>query len=240
MTLLIAASLLGCGGTGGAETAQTSTPRLTSVEWVLTWDESPLEPDETEGWATTNDLGYRIEVVQGWSISYLLSLVPCETEAITDTGMLAWLSWIVGAPAIADHAPFSDPSLLELSAIEDIDRPRSLKLGPLAFPEQTYCSVYWLVARGDRDTEAEGTSLKLSGVWSRGEQSGVLEIDTDFSLALIADIPPVASHKTHAQVTLTRPLARLFDGIDFAESNGYKQSWQALSNLVEGTEITAN
>ena len=236
MTLLIP-FLIGCGGSGGKQTAETTTPTLTSVEWVMAWDGSATETRETGGWSTTSDLGYEIEVDEGWVLTYLLSLVPCETEA--DTGALAWLGWIFGAPALADHAPFSDPSLVELSAVEGFDSPSTLSLGPFDFPEQTYCSIYWLVARGEPETAAAGTSLRVSGMWQRGSETGVLEIDTDFALALIEDIPPISMDQSDLQVTLARPLATLFDGIDFADANSYQQSWQMLSNLVEGADISA-
>jgi len=202
----------------------------------MAWEESQIETLANGGWSTTSDLGYRVEVEEGWVLTYLLSLVPCETAA--DTGALAWLGWVLGSPALADHAPFSDPSLVELSAVEAFDAPRTLGLGPFGFPEQTYCSVYWLVARGEPDTTAAGTSLRISGTWQRGAETGLVDIDTDFALALIEDIPPINLDQSELQVTLTRPLATLFDGIDFAQANSYQQSWKTLSNLVEGTDIS--
>jgi hypothetical protein len=203
----------------------------------MAWEESQIESLDAGGWSTTSDLGYRVEVEEGWVLNYLLSLVPCDSEP--DTGALAWLGWVFGSPAHADHAPFSDPSLVELSALEPFDSPRTLNLGPFGFPEQTYCSVYWLIARGEPGTAAGGTSLRIRGTWQRGTETGAVEIDTDFALALITDIPPISADQSGLQVTLTRPLSTLFNGIDFAAANPYQQSWDTLSNLVEGTDIAA-
>jgi hypothetical protein len=236
MTLGLLLGLMGCAAESKQDVEETTaTPELSSLSWTLEWDHSHTESTDSGGWVTTNDQGYRVEVDSGWAVLYALSLVPCDL-ASKQPETSVW-GWLFGRSAWANHAPFDDPSLVEFSIPERLDPPIDQQLGPIQFPVDTYCDTFWLVARGDPGTESDGTSLALTGTWSRGDMSGRVELDSDFALALYEPLStvPVATRGLH--VTLRRSMHTLFDGIDFENDNHDTQAWRTVSNLIEDTDV---
>jgi hypothetical protein len=94
------------------------------------------------------------------------------------------------------------------------------------------------VARGDPDTAAAGTSLSLEGQWSKDGSGGEFMLESDFALASITDLDPIQVNQTELSVTLQRPMARLFDDIEFATDNDYTIAWRTLSNLIEQSQVS--
>ena len=206
-------------------------PTLTALAWTLDWDTEQIDFDAEGQWSTTTDLDYTVTISSGFIVTAAIALVPCERKA--DTGALAWLPSLFGAQAIAEHAPFNDPTLRVLGAVESLTPPFSADLASARLPGNAYCSVYWLLAHGEPESDNANTSLRLIGAWQRGNATGTIDIDSDFARALIADLDPVPIETTHARLSLTRPMASIFDGIDFAADNNHAIAWKVLVSLTD-------
>ena len=213
----------------------TTEPILNGVEWVLDWDRTGTENHADGSWSVDTDRGYRVTVNTGWIITSAISLVPCTLGE--DTGLFSWLGVLWGRSAWAAHAPFSDGSMLELSAKEPLTPATTVVLPNLEFSKTQYCSSYWLLARGGPGTAAEHTSLFLDGTWSKKGQSGTLFIDTDFTRARIADLDPISVTQRSPRAVLTRELSTAFDGIEFTSDNDYSVAWSIISNLTDHAQL---
>jgi hypothetical protein len=206
-------------------------PAVSSVQWTLAWNQEDIDVFGSGAWSTTNNQGYSVVLSSGFAVTHTLSLVPCESH---DTGLEVDSSTF----RLPDHAPFLDDSLVELSTPESLTSVTNVQLGPVTFPEAQYCQAYWLVARGDPETAAAGTSLSLDGSWSKDGIEGQFMLESDFALASITDLDPIQVNQTELTVTLQRPMARLFDDIDFATDNDYTIGWRSLSNLIEQSQVS--
>lgn len=227
--------LAGCAAPKQPEPNRTA-PTLSSLEWSLGWAADGAEMNDDGSWSTTTDLGYRVTVSKGYIVTSLVSLVPCET----DTGLASRLmEWVIPT-ARANHAPYDDPSLLELSAKESLTPWVHIDLPAVTFPESKYCSVYWLLSRGDADTDLSETSVAISGTWTHQDVSGTIDIETDFARAFIAELPLLAADQRSATGTLTRSAGTAFDGIDFSGANEYTVAWGVVKNLTESAEFSLN
>lgn len=222
--------LLGCAAQTESPPLLTTMPALTAMGWTLSWrrDGAILTSDGTLSVST--DLGYEVTISEGFVVTSLVSLVPCDTNH--DTG-LAWaLNWLL-PPAYASHPPFDDPSLVELQAKESLAPPRDVELPSVDFERSVYCSVYWLVARGPPESDIEGTSVQAAGQWSRNGATGPISIDTNFARAFITGLPPMDADAHIAHGIVNRSLGTLFDGIDFETANGYTVGWGVVKNLTD-------
>ena len=217
---------------------QTDLPTLTALSWTLDWDADGIELGPDGSWSTNSDLGYTVTVSHAFIVTAAISLVPCTLEG--DTGVFAWLSLLLGQPAFANHAPFEDGSLLELSAKEWLTPAKTVSLPSTSFPLTQYCSAYWLLARGGPDSEFEHTSIELRGTWHHGDDTGSFDITSDFARASIANLSAIPVDTRQGHVTLTRPMARLFDGIDFAKDNDYAIAWSVVHTMTEQATFVLN
>lgn len=204
---------------------------VSSVRWVLDWDESGTEEAHPSGWTVESNLGYTVTLEEGWLLTSVVSLVPCDAD---DTG-----THTEGLELAADaHAPFDDPSMLELTAIESLSRPV-----PVAMPQQTfaatrYCRSFWLIARGDQGTATSNTSMFLTGHWTRGNQAQPFTVNTDFTSSMLGGISGHEATPLQPSVVLTRQLRTLFDDVNFEAANDYSVAWTILENLTNQATVT--
>jgi hypothetical protein len=231
--VLVNLLLLGCssGSPSGTLDLALEMPTVSSVTWTLAWNQEDIEGLRSGAWSTTNNHGYSVVLSSGFAVTHTLSLVPCDSH---DTGMGDEPNRF----RLPDHAPFLDDSLVELSTPEDMTSVTDVQIGPITFPTAQYCQAYWLVARGGPDTAAAGTSLSLEGQWSKDGSGGEFMLESDFALASITDLDPIQVNQTELSVTLQRPMARLFDDIEFATDNDYTIAWRTLSNLIEQSQVS--
>jgi hypothetical protein len=238
--LRLAACLLpfACTTTQAGHDQQTDLPTLTALSWTLDWDTDGIDLASDGSWSTSSDLDYTVTISHAFIVTAAISLVPCTLES--DTGIFAWMSLFLGQPAFANHAPFDDGSLHELSAKEWLTPSKSVSITSTSFPLTQYCSAYWLLARGGPESEVEHTSIELRGTWRHGDDAGSFDITSDFARASIADLSPIPVGTRQGHVTLTRPMARLFDGIDFAEANDYAIAWSVVHTMTDQATFVLN
>lgn len=212
-------------------------PRLTldAVTWALAW--TGVTPGET--WTTTNDLGVTFTVDGGFLVDYSASLVHCaDTVARAEApGPDLWSLVGVGTAYAADSA-IDDPSTVEPQLGEALAALPHTELGSRTFAARAYCSVHWLIARADAGVQADdgtdlsGTSLRVQGTWEDAEGTGVLDLTSDFTQGVLLPLPEVVAKGSHAEITLVRDAARMFDGLDPRTMNEYAASWTILENLA--------
>lgn len=281
-TLLIGLlALAGCDGADGATdgmsdamadatsdaiadaTADAAPPAPGEVRYVLDWDDTGLDVAADGTWSVTNDLGHRVHITRGWLTSYNVSLVPCwliegtERAARRDgpldaLGRALWA--LLGGVAHAGHDDEPDPSLYATPHVEPLVGRAPLALPPVTgVPAETYCKVFYLVARADADAVGapaevpfDRVTLHLEGTWRPpGGEPAPFALVTDLNigrnLGLYAPgtadaegadlrLDPAESGLT---VTIHRRPAGWFDGLDFAATTDDTRRARALMpNLV--------
>lgn len=225
---------------------------LTAATWKRVWDRTGVTPDPDGGFSVDTDLGYRVHVTEGWLAHHSVSLSPCDAAKSNAEEARFWGFSIKSAFA---HEENQDPSSIEAMVVEDLTRLDDAELGASSFPPALYCRAHWLVARSTGEQTAPegvdmgGSSLRLSGAWSRGGVTEAFAIDTWWPQAILLDIEDAASPEAlreaqgdrairFAFVTLRRPLGRAFDGVDFETATEDQIAGWLLDNLVAGAEVS--
>lgn len=108
----------------------------------------------------TNNLGYRIELLQGYVADLSLELIPCQKFGEIFRKM------IFGRAAHAGHSRFQSPNRLQHSRIEPIVPPDPARLGAFSPPDVRYCKAHYLVASAVAATEALPAAPDLRGLGS--------------------------------------------------------------------------
>jgi hypothetical protein len=246
----LAASLTGCSALDGAAddgtiapeaVASDTTLRLRAARWEGAWTPAGAEQTAAGGFRTTTDEGYTVVIDEAWLVNYAVTLVPCEESEAVALRLLG-----IGT-AQAHHGEFEDPSQLEPVLVEPFadPQPTTTELGRSTFPGASYCGVHWLIARGDDTSLApDGSSaadraVHLTGSWHRGDERGVILIDTSLAQGMLRTLDEVHVVGTGAEalITIERQLGTMFDGIDFATANPNLVDWEVVSNLVEQSSV---
>ncbi len=223
---------------------------LSAATWNLGFNTEGIDFHADGGWSVTTNLGYRVTIDTGNIVLHRVALIPCPTEP-TETS--SWLG--VSIDSAFAHEEESDPSSMETLAAADIIRPKTMEIGANAFAPVRYCQVYWLVARGMAGATAEdgldisNRSVFLKGTWERGGVSGPLSVDTWWPGGVISDLKDLvkpnlfstaaAESSVHfAWITITVPLGRLFDDIEFDGDSDAIVADSILDNLTMSADVT--
>jgi hypothetical protein len=227
---------------------------LTAATWTRSWDKTGVTPHPEGGFSVDTDLGYRVHVTEGWLTHHSVSFSPCEPAGGAAEDAHWWSSPIKSARA---HAEDKNPSTIEALLVEDLTSLDDAELGAVSFPPALYCRAHWLVARSTGEqispegVDMGGSSVRLSGTWSRGGVTEAFSVDTWWPHALLLDIEAIASPEDLAEarddgasrfafVTLRRPLGRAFDGVDFETSTEDQIAGWLLDNLVAGAHLSVD
>jgi hypothetical protein len=244
----------------------TSSGETGELRYVLEWDTDGVEA-ETTGWSTTNDLGYRVHLRRGYLVSYNAELIACEDESEdstdgqgSETGSFQALSLLrnlAGSPlAWAGHPSETSPSATPHSMAEDLVAPQEIEFGYLSLPQGVFCSVHYLVARGDFETrgrpampDLDGTSIYLEGNYRSPGAAEDIEFVIETSLAngridplvdLDGDSIAFDAQEANLEVIVTRDLAVLLDEFDFDNMESDELEFQLARNVIEATRITVS
>lgn len=228
---------------------------LAAATWTRAWDLAGVTPEPDGGFSVDTDLGYRVRITEGWLAHHSVSLSPCDPAESTSEEANSWgFSLIKSAFA---HEEDQDPSAIEALLVEDLTYLDDAELGASSFPPAHYCRAHWLVARptgeqiSPEGVEMGGSSVRLSGAWSKGNASGTFSIDTWWPHAILVDIEDAASPEDIEQaredgasrfafITIRRPLGRAFDGIDFGSDDVTEDQiagW-LLEHIVAGADLS--
>ena len=225
-------------------------PESGEVTYQLDWEWGDAMPTD-EGWQVINDLGYTVNVTQGYLVSYSSTLIECEHSH----GIFDWLFGMT-APSVAyaGHGEDDiDPAMLDTPHVESLHQPQTLMTGTVIVPEPSYCQGHYLVARGSSDTvglpediEMYGTSLYIAGTYQANGSDEVMNFAVETSLANgdIIDLMSETGDFIHAEIsdetieiTITRQLDSLFDGIDFSTMPDDDIARSVLWALMDNTRL---
>lgn len=219
------------------------------IRYVLDWAWDGAESIPGGGWQVINDLGFNVTVTHGYMVSFSAQLVPCPDDVLdggTTTGALLRTLFGSGVAHASDGTEELDSSGVQ-AYVEGLKNPVATLRGPAQALGHTYCRVHYLIARGPEgiaslptDVAMEGTSLYLTGTWRLGQGDETsFEWRTASPTALFGELEgTLNSANTGAEVTITRSLGRLFDGVDFAVMTADEGEKQALLNLRKQALIT--
>ena len=237
-------------------------PESKFADYRFIWDQSGVERSNDGTWWTQTDLGYVIQVNQGWIVNYSTSLVPCLTARWPEPSPFNLLAiaysllTFVVPTAHAGHGEVADPSSIADGMVEAIGgEMRRIRIGPI--PTATYCDIHYLVARGDAATtphpdapDMAGRSLLIEGTFQApgDDQEYPIAVDTDIAYGTLRSAHPdetpvterqpiTVNQDTGAGVLLVRPMSRLFDGIDFKALEPSEVSRAVLKNLLLKTRF---
>lgn len=221
-----------------------NTVESAELSYTLAWDTDNIQFTEN-GWQTTNNLDYTVEVTQGYIVAYETQLTACEHSH-------GWFDWLEIPRVYAGHGDDGNDSTLSASWIENILMPESHSWGIVTLYEPTYCEAFFLVARGASDTgnQAEtidmfGRSIYLQGVYSAADS----EEATPFILETRHANGTVQSFMQNEQavhlglseepmeIAIVRSLGTLFDDIEFENDSPDDAAFQVLRNVLNNTHF---
>ncbi|MCB9744178.1 MAG: hypothetical protein H6740_16390 [Alphaproteobacteria bacterium] len=215
---------------------------LTEVRYVSAWDTEGLTRS-AEGWELTNDQGYRVRVRSGWIVTNSLSLVECATASLQPQPLgLA----LVEATAFAGHGGETDPSALPLPVAQSLTALEPQTLAELQFTAARYCEAHQLVARvidgaqGAPESPAlTGLSLTVEGAWAGKDDAWTpFTVESSAAFGKLHALEDVEGEGARLELTLTRKLATLFDGVDFREADEDDIIDALLRRVVEDAELS--
>ncbi len=201
-----------------------------SVEHVVTLDRSGTTPEPDGSLRFETDLGHEVVVSRAYLVQAQAQLVDC-----LGVGSDVWDDWLalrdVLAPglAYAGHSESPEPSaVIAPRAIDLVRGAQSLSFGASSFPEARYCRSHFLVAGlGDtsaiagapEDVDLAGLSLYVEAAvldTQGGAAPRAITIASTLSDGAITDLPDAlvsSLEGSHARLTVTRHVARMFDGL---------------------------
>ncbi len=216
------------------------------VQYALDWNWGQAEPRRSGGWAVRTDLGYTVRVGAGRLVTRGLELVPCH--AFPPPRAHSPLGPRIGpAPVRAGHSSLiRSESRIPLSQQEDLLRPRRTVLDSLTVTDPEYCRVHYLLARATRAPPG-AAAIEVSGTWAkrgRAEETPFrirstgafggfvdLKLESGGSVASLGIVGGI-------ELTVSRPLGAMFDGVDFAAGSSETHGMQILRTLVSGATAT--
>ncbi|MCB9594428.1 MAG: hypothetical protein H6719_16975 [Sandaracinaceae bacterium] len=200
-----------------------------SVTYALHFDRAGVSDLPDGGFSTTTAEGLEVRLHRGYLLQSSLTLVDC-----LGVGGDAWDDYMASLLTVplarAGHTGSADPSELIRPRFLDLaTADGDLEFGTVTMPEARYCRVHHLVAGSYDEAAIEGplpegvdpilTTLVLEGEWrSAGGDWAAFDARSTLSSGALHDLPDVLEgglDGSHATVTVSRDLARMFDGVDF-------------------------
>lgn len=221
-----------------------NTPSEGQASYVLAWDWGDAQATQ-DGWRTTTNLGYDVEVTTGYVVAHETQMTPCEHSH----GWLSWLTLDINT-AHAGHGDDSNDSTFELSRVENLINPQSETWGTVTLYEPTYCEAFFLIARGEADSlnspddvDMYGTSVYLQGTYVAPEHDEPIAftLQTGHANGIISefshnsDSVHIALSDEPLEIAITRSLDSMLDDIDFVSMTTDDAAFQVLRNLVNNT-----
>ena len=243
------ASLLcisGCGSVGADATPTVTAPSgvwLDTVRYNAGFDTSGVTIGDDNSLTIVSTTGDTITIEVGYLVTYWATLVSCETVAQSSAAVQA------RAVSPNDHGEDLDPSSLVQSRLESLTPPSDVQLGTISFEETEYCRTHYLVgevtdALADTLPESPdlfGLSLYIEGFvsYEDGDVEALL-IQSDLAYGELYYLSGVISNLDSSsearalELTFTRNLGTLFDGVQIRGATQSELAFGVLSNLIGG------
>ena len=219
----------------------------TEIRYHLTWDWGDAEPTDG-GWRVITDRGYEVEVTEGYLVTYSVQLAPCAED---EWGRGFDLRRLFGmGRAWAGHGGEEDPSAWLTGIAEPLGTPQPISLEPVPLDAGLYCNAHYLVARAQSKTRGLPDALNMVGTSLYIQGTAALDGGEPQPFAIWSTLPvgeltawsdPVSAvdlSDGSVDVTFTRDLGRLFDGVAFQTMSDESVEKTVLLGLIERLSVT--
>lgn len=203
-----------------------------------------------EGVSMRTDLGYELILRRAYVVSHSASFAPCAPPPMGGAEM----SPIRSLSMPRAHASHSgrDDSAARRPKVEDLLREGIDRWDELAFPARRYCRFHYLVARANEraeglpvDPDLVGSSLhvELDVRDLEGRAIGSRTIHSSLPNGRLYELRDLGlaagAEPRQVEVTITRKLDTLFDGIAFDTADDATLQRDVLANLLRTTRVDA-
>jgi hypothetical protein len=208
-----------------------------TITYALVWDAGGVETGPDGSWSVTTDLGYEVTVTDGTLTTFSASAVACPHLH----GVLDRLFGFMSLPAAwAGHPDDEDPALVAGPSIESLIDLAATELGTATVHEPSYCEGFTNWGSNDSDP-----TLTLTGSWVATDgTAGTLEISTTVdwgtkSVVVGADgsTASAAADGDGVTIAIVRPIARIFDGVEFVSADDEELARAVLRSLAANTSF---
>ena len=223
--------------------------------YTLDWDRTGTTPlPGGSGWRSINDLGFEFEVSQGFLVTNRMELLPCNWGVLDDAGptdvATVWRDWLIGRRAIAGHPEDAPNSTRVRNFAEPIHDAMTVAYSTHETEPAAYCRFSYAVARADVATidkpenpAMTGQSLRLVGrwrapsdqAWQPFDWSTAIPWGTFWDFLYLA--PSNGGGEPIIKVSVTRPLAGIFRGLDPLSQRQEVLGNKAVQNVVTGIRV---
>ena len=179
-----------------------------------------------DGLSFTTADGVHVRLTAASLVTHSMSLIPCESMQLA-------------LRAEGHGSVIADESTVEQVVVEPLLTGGELVYATVQVPPQRYCGVHHLAGRGGEDLQPElqGVTLRVDGRQGTGSTDDApLTIRTAFAYGAVTEIPPLDLGTTSARITVARDVPRMFDGVDFADTE-QTRDWRTLQSLVGGVTV---
>jgi hypothetical protein len=223
-------------------------PRQGRIEYALSWNIGSAkrlvvmgrDHQPSNQWQIKNDLGYTITLQSGFISTVGLQLLACDHrhypwdsvldwflagQALVDSLLDSLVEPLFGTALAGHGGDTRNPAALGLRVVESLPSatPQPQVVGQVLVHEPAYCQGHLLVAGSAR---LAGQSLRLSGSYQRANANKTsFQITSHLATGAIHPITNRSGGLVYGKplgsglrVVFERQLDRLFDGIDFANS----------------------
>ena len=215
------------------------------VRYTLDWDWEGARRLPAGGWEVRSDLGYVVRVTAGRLVTRNIELIPCHAvRALSPQASL--LRSLFAVPAWAGHSSLvPNESKISRSYAEDLADPRRMFLESLTVTDPEYCQAHYLVARAKGSAPGD-LALDVTGTWTRsGDGDGVaFRIQSAAAYGQFLELSRDSGARLERRMivggidlTVSRSLSTMFDGIDFSSGAVAGQGMQVMRTLVAGTQF---
>lgn len=206
------------------------------ISYLADWEWGSAEPVPDGGWTVENNLGYRVQVRDGYVLSYSAVLNQCQHQH----RLIDWLlSKLLTPTAQAGHSTNADPAQTRVSLTESLAAPTASEWGTVTVNEPAYCRGHYLTAVNGTES-----SLYIEGRYQRGGDAQPFMLNTAQAWGALDDLSSVDGASVHVQpgsepirVRVIRPLDTLFDDADFAAMDADTFARTVLRHLAEDTRF---
>ena len=227
----------------------TQAPSTGQITYYLDWDWGQATSNASgQGWAVTNDLGYDIQVTNGYLVNRTIQLVACEHNH-TASMSSALLNVILPQTALAGHGDTErDASQINTPFVESLATPMLLEVETVTGDEPAYCKTHYLLAPGIEtatnlpvNTDMVGTTLLIEGQYKASGNNSFepFTISTNLAWGTNANLDTL-HNSGNTNVVISRRLDTLFDNVDFDQMSTAEQAQAVLRSITNSTEVTSS
>lgn len=218
-------------------------PPPVNVQFDLAWDAGGVVLDDRRA-AFATDTGYEVELDHLTVTTYSVELMPCEPLPPPKRAALAFIG-----TAWAGHEAGHPPTRTNRAAFEAPLSAPAITMDRIATPDVAYCGAHYLIGRlldpppGMSAADTVGFSLRAHGRYRKAgtESWSELALDSPVAHGILMNFPDAAKgarFKDGTVVRVTRKLAPMFDGVDFAAMDQAAQVRQILRQIVSGAVVS--